>query len=193
MARPVEIDRDDALRKALDLFWRKGYRATSLNDLLHATGMGKGSFYAAFGSKQALFECVLERYHAASASATGHHTRKGLTALRNFLDVTMIKLAPAQRRRGCLLVNSVLELEGVEPQLHKIANRYLQDLESRCLRYLCDAQASGELKQALDPDDLAALTATLLQGLRVDSRMGRSQNQLRQRVDLFISLIAQPT
>ncbi len=192
MARPVEIDRDHAFRKARELFWRRGYRATSLNDLLDATGMGKGSFYAAFGSKEALFEATLDWYHASSAAArrkvNGSHA--GLAALREFLDSTLIDVSDARRRRGCLLVNTVVELEGVEPGLHRVAKRYLQALEQRCLDYLNEARAAGEIRSHIETPQLAALTATLLQGLRVDSRMGRSRDSLQERVDAFLSLIS---
>ena len=169
MARPVEIDRDQAFRKAGELFWRRGYTATSLNDLLQATGMGKGSFYAAFGSKEGLFEATLDWYHESSAAARRKvsETHKGIGALREFLDATMIEVSEAKRRRGCLLVNSVIELEGVKPDLHRRARRYLQALEDRCMQYLEEARSAGEIREYVGTTELAALTASLLQGLRV--------------------------
>ncbi len=195
MARPVEINRDQAFRRARELFWRRGYRATSLNDLLDATGMGKGSFYAAFGSKEALFEATLDWYHESSVAARSKvsDTHKGLAALHEFIDSTLIDVSEARRRRGCLLVNSVIELEGVEPGLHRIANRYLQALEQRCLDYLEEARVAGEIREDLGTPQLAGLAATLLQGLRVDSRMGRNRESQRQRVDTFLSLISNET
>ena len=113
--------------------------------------------------------------------------------MREFLDSTLIDVSDARRRRGCLLVNSVIELEGVEPGLHRIANRYLQALEQRCLTYLDEARAAGEIRQDVETAQLAALTATLLQGLRVDSRMGRSRESLKQRIDTFLSLFSNDT
>ncbi len=192
MARPVEIDRDQAFRKAGELFWRRGYTATSLNDLLQATGMGKGSFYAAFGSKERLFEAILDWYDETSAAARRRvsETHKGLGALRQFLDSTLIDLSDAKRQRGCLLVNSVVELEGVEPNLHQLASRYLQALEDRCMQYIEEARSAGEIREDVGTTELAALTATLLQGLRVDSRMGRTRESLKQRIDAFLSLIS---
>ena len=68
MARPVQVDRDKGLEKAESLFWSHGYTATSLSELLEVTSMGRGSFYAAYGSKQKLFEAVLERYQRDSAA-----------------------------------------------------------------------------------------------------------------------------
>ena len=133
------------------------------------------------------------RESSAAARTKASGTHKGLAALRGFLDSTLIDVSEAKRRRGCLLVNSVIELEGVEPGLHRTANRYLQALEQRCLDYLDEARAAGEIREDLETTQLAALTATLLQGLRVDSRMGRSRESLRQRVDAFLSLISNET
>ena len=62
MARPKEFDPEVAVDRAMDLFWRKGYGATSPNDLVAELGIGKGSLYAAFGSKRALFDLALDRY-----------------------------------------------------------------------------------------------------------------------------------
>ncbi len=192
MPRPIEINRDHAFHKASELFWRRGYRATSLNDLLDVTGMGKGSFYAAFGSKKKLFEATLTWYHKRSTAARrkSSDNHRGLAALREFLDATLIDISDVKRRRGCLLVNSVIELEGVEPELHRLANNYLKALEQRCLAYLEEARVAGEVGADLGTAELAALSATLLQGLRVDSRMGHSREALKQRVNAFLTLIS---
>ena len=190
MARPIEIDRDKAFRKSADLFWRRGYRATSLNDLLDATGMGKGSFYAAFGSKEELFATTLKWYRDRAFNNGSDLMHQGLAGLRHFLDTTLINIPATKRRCGCLLVNSVVELEGVEPELHRLASNYLSELETRCLAYIGEANGLGEINSQLNVEQLAPLTSTLLQGLRVDSRMRRSRNELAARIDTFIFLVS---
>ncbi len=154
--------------------------------------MGKGSFYAAFESKAALFAATLTWYRdrAAATHERIQASKRGLAALLGFLDATLIEPSSAERRRGCLLVNSVLELESVEPELYEIAKHYLQELEQQCTSYLHEALTLGELREDLQPANVGPLTATLLQGLRVDSRMGLSRAALEKRVDAFLSLIA---
>lgn len=194
MARPVEIDRATATRNARALFWRKGYLATSLRDLLAITHMGKGSFYAAYGSKEALFVQTLDWYHLMSQATRDEVslTHRGLDALEQFLNITLINVSAQKRKRGCLLVNTVIELEGVEPKLYNRAKEYLQTLENACLDFLLTAKDSGELRKDLKPEDLAQLCATLLQGLRVDARLGYDRALLSQRITLFRQLIATP-
>ncbi|MEM1433544.1 MAG: TetR/AcrR family transcriptional regulator [Pseudomonadota bacterium] len=191
MGRPIEIDREQAFRAALALFWQRGYQGTSLRELLHATGMGKGSFYAAFGSKEALFRSALDWYHqwtlAAKREIAAEH--QGLSALRAFLGATLIGVRAPKRRRGCLLVNSVVELAETEPALHRLAARYLRLLEHTCLEYLEQAAAAGELRPALTPATLAPLVATLIEGLRVDARLGTGPGALQQRVDALLELV----
>ena len=192
MARPVQIDRDKAFRNAADLFWQRGYLTTSLADLESATGMGKSSFYAAFGSKQALFEAVVDNYHHRSEALIRdiNASYTGLAALRAFIDQTLLQVGTRKRRYGCLLVNSVIELEGVEPTLYRRASEHLQKLEITCQRWLAAAAEEGALNTALNVEELSRLTASLLHGLRVDSRLGHSPEQLTARVGAFFTLIS---
>ena len=194
MGRPIQIDRAAAVRKAADVFWRRGYVATSLNDLELATGMGKGSFYAAFGSKQALFESIVESYHQRSVAVIREvgESKQGLAALEEFLRLTMIDVPDAKRRRGCLLVNSVVELDGVHSQLYRRVRGYLLKLEGACLAWLEEARAAGELRADLAPSALAPLVASLLHGLRVDSRLGQRREALRAKVETFVALVGAP-
>lgn len=192
MSRPVEIDRDRAFAAASDLFWCQGYRATSLQDLLAATGMGRGSFYGAFHSKEALFEAVVDDYRRSFARILDDALARdpGLAALRTFLDRTLIQVPDAERRRGCLLVNSVLELEGVDPRLHDLAVTCLKELDRAVTVCLDQAAVQGELRSDVEPGALAPVLISLIEGWRVASRTGVSREALRRQVDQFFTLIA---
>src|SRR4051812_18827446 len=113
MARPTEFDRDEAVRRALDLFWAKGYAATSLDDLTAAMGIGRGSLYNAFGDKHALFLEALDRYRADRLGQlrrvleAAPSARAGVAAA---LRGTVGALWSEAPRRGCLLANSAAEL-----------------------------------------------------------------------------------
>lgn len=191
MSRPVEIDRDQAFAAASALFWRQGYRSTSLQDLLAATGMGRGSFYAAFQSKEALFEAVVDDYRRAFVGLLERilARRHGLGALRTFLDRTLIRIPDARRRRGCLLVNSVLELEGVDARLHGLALASLRELDGAVTACLEQAARNGELRPDLDPGALAPVLISLIEGWRVASRAGVSREALQRQVDQFFAMI----
>lgn len=99
----------EAFAVGRELFAQRGYAATTLSELLDAMANSRSSFYAAFGSRQALFETVLDDYRARTARILeGIDARhSGLDALRNFLERTIVEPREADRGRGCLLVNAV--------------------------------------------------------------------------------------
>lgn len=191
MARPVEIDRDQAFRTALDLFWLRGYRSTSLQDLLEAMGIGRSSFYAAFRSKEDLFRDALAAYQGLMqetfARIRGEH--EGLAAVRAFFDETLIEVSEKQRRKGCLAVNSALELAGVEPRLHRQAGKALDELKAQLRSMLEEAKANRELGSGQSPEELAELFFTVLQGLRVSCRQGISRTEAENRVAALFKLV----
>ncbi len=195
MARPVQIDRKRALKAARELFWRQGYTATSMNQLLEATGMGAGSFYAAFGNKSRLFELAADHY-ADWSEAQFSGTRRdhaGLDALRMFLEKTLVDVSDVARRKGCLLVNSALELEGVEPQLHDVVSAHLAAFAASIRSCLEDAAEREELRAGISVTDAAALMMTLIHGLRVESRLGLNRADAGNRVNTMIHLVARET
>ncbi|MEC7997654.1 MAG: TetR/AcrR family transcriptional regulator [Pseudomonadota bacterium] len=145
MARPVQIDRSKALRAARDIFWRQGFTTTSMSQLLKAMDIGSGSFYAAFGSKPELFAQVIDKYQTWSAAQWERirTSRQGLDAISEFLNATVVDVSDKNRRKGCLLVNSILEMEGVETELHQQLVGKFNGLEHRlsvCLQWRAQNQ-----------------------------------------------------
>ena len=194
MARPVQIDCDKALRAASDIFWRQGYAATSMNQLLTSMNIGSGSFYAAFGSKPELFAQVIEKYDAWSAAQWERiRTKKeGLDAISEFLNNTVVDVSDKNRRKGCLLVNSILEMEGVDTELHQqLVNRFkgLEHTLSFCLQ---EAQDGGTLREGVSVAEGVGYLMTNIYGLRVASRAGLSRAEARRRVRVLIRMISKP-
>jgi TetR/AcrR family transcriptional repressor of nem operon len=173
VARPVEFDRSQAVNRALVLFWRKGYQASSLADLLAAMGIGRSSFYAAFTDKRTLFLECLDLFAGRTVELV-QRTRSEmppLDALQHFFERNFISVpgsgagAPASRHWGCMLVNTVLELAGVDDGLAKRASGHLSDVQrifQECLR-----EAGAEAARA---EELAALLMLVNEGIRVSSR-----------------------
>ncbi len=192
MARPVQIDRDKALREARDIFWRQGFTVTSMSQLLKAMDIGSGSFYAAFGSKPELFAQVIDKYDAWSAAQWERirTTKTGLDVIREFLNATIVDVSDRNRLKGCLLVNSILEMEGVDTELHQqLVNRF-KGLEHRLSICLQEAQDSGTLREDVSIAEGVGYLMTNIYGLRVASRAGLSRAEARQRVRLLIRMIS---
>lgn len=125
--RPRSFDEAAALDAAMQVFWQKGFEATSLDDLTKAMGLSRSSFYAAFGSKQTLF-----------LRAVDHYSRRGLRSLKDvaetadgdIVDAMLQALAnPEGGSRGCLLINCITELAPHDDQVADIGRRHLEAIE----------------------------------------------------------------
>jgi TetR/AcrR family transcriptional regulator, transcriptional repressor for nem operon len=174
MARSKAFDPDVALRKAMQLFWRQGYEATSVDDLVHAMGVNRASLYATFGDKRTLFRLALERYIATVLTPRLDATESAssaLAGLRGLLRELVAFAAGDPQRRGCLAVNAVCELAGRDPEVTALLKGQAEALEVRLGRVIARAQANGELPRGRDPTALARLLASIIAGLRVRSKL----------------------
>lgn len=173
------------------MFWHQGYRSTSLQQLIDGMGINKSSFYAAFDSKAALFVSILDYYwEQTQATITRIRTEKsGLAAIRAFADATIVDIPKQERALGCLAVNSVLELAGVDQELHKHANQILVDIEAELHSLLVEAKDIGEMEVTQTPAELSKLLMLLLQGLRVSCRRSITTPKARASVDAMMQAL----
>lgn len=193
MARPVEIDRKESFERAYSLFWSRGYLSTSLNDLLQELEVGRSSFYAAFGSKEALFLCVLDRYEEQIEEKFGRLMREheGFAALRAYLYESGVNVSAAQRRKGCLAVNTALELADVDDELHKRASSILETIESKLVEIFEECLHLKEIDNTQSPELLARTFWIGLQGLHVVFRQDLSRSEAAKSVDGLLALYSQ--
>ncbi len=191
MARPPEFVRMKALEAAMKLFWARGYTATSLPDLLAAMGIARSSFYASFGTKRQLFAECLELFGDRTLAIVDENARRlPPTALpRAFFEATVLDVAPRRVKQGCLMVNTVLELADVDPELHKLAAQKLSAIESAFARAFQIAQQKGELDTTRSPEELASLVMTINFGLRVRSRQNQSRQALKSITENSLSML----
>jgi TetR/AcrR family transcriptional repressor of nem operon len=172
--RPKIFDEEEVINKAIEVFWKKGYEASSAEELLKAMGIGKSSFYLAFkGGKQELFERAM-----AQRSDNGiKQMQKGLKESKNKIEFLksrfMNTLDPKSERfsNGCLMGNSIAELSNINPELKDRAAFFLVRLEKIFLAVLKEAKAKGELKSKEDPALLAKQLITFWNGLNISVRV----------------------
>lgn len=189
MARPREFDVDQAIERALHLFWAKGYEGTTLTDLTDTLGISRPSLYAAFGSKEELFQRALERY-ATGASAAVRAALEAPTAREAAYAVLRFHADAAGRAdvpRGCLLVQGALACsEETEPVRAALAEqRRAGELATRA-RFE-KAQRAGELGHDAKPADLARWVWTVCHGLAVQAASGATREQLRRVVEVAMT------
>ncbi len=171
MSRPREFDDADVLEAATDRFWQHGYAATSVRDLGQAMGLVPASLYNAFGSKHALFARCLDRYldgNMRERVARLEATKPPRAAIETFLnEIVSRSLADP---RGCLLVNSALEVAPHDAQVGAVIAARLAELEAFFRRCVAAGQRDGSIASRYPAEDLARLMLTTVMGLRVLAR-----------------------
>ena len=170
MARPREFDADRALDGALQLFWAKGYEATSLDEICDATGLSRSSLYGAFGDKRALLLRSLERYSeggSARIAARLDATRPIRAALLALLEDFIAQIVAGPGRRGCFIGNCAAELARGDREAMACVRRSLERNTTVFRDALARAQARGDLAAGADIAEMARFLTAGIQGLRL--------------------------
>lgn len=186
MPRPREFDRTEVLDRALELFWHRGYEATSMQDLVDAMGIHRGSLYGTFGDKRALFLAALRRYDEvwiSSFVAPLSEAGPVRPAIRRILEEAGCA-ATDGARRGCLAINSAVELAPHDPELARRVGSMFSRVEEVLRRALERGRQAGELSAEIDPGALARFLLSVLHGLRVLARAGAEPEALRDTVEV---------
>jgi TetR/AcrR family transcriptional repressor of nem operon len=187
MPRPREFEPEEVLDSAMRQFWERGYRATSVDDLVRATGVKPGSLYTAFpGGKRALFLGSLERYSKLIVpSKLGELEDPGASVaqVRAYFDGLVQDLLTPEGRQGCLLVNSAVESAATDPEVAAVVRGHLARLE-RCFAIaLRTAVRRGEVPDDTDPAARAKGLVATSQGLMVVGKANPDEEVLRAIVD----------
>jgi TetR/AcrR family transcriptional repressor of nem operon len=191
VARPKAFDRDQALEAAMHLFWLKGYEATSLDDLLRGMKIGRQSLYDTFGDKRALFLAALGRYRDltdAFVRSCLAETTSVKAAIRG-LFMQVVNEPREHKRRGCLLVNSAVELSPHDPAAARIVSAGQRASQRLFRRALELGRQRGEIAAGRDLRALARYLVSALQGLRVMAKADPNPAALRDVVDVALGAL----
>lgn len=192
MARPREFDEGAALDAAIQCFWSRGYEATSVRDLADAMGIAGPSLYNTFGDKRTLYRQALEHYVERGFCDRVRRFESDLApraAIAAFFDeIIELSLADDQRK-GCLIVNSALELAPHDPEFQVALVKVLRDMEAFFHRCVKAGQDTGAISVSLPADDLARMLLGLLMGLRVLARSRPEPELLRGLVRPALALL----
>ncbi|HSK38979.1 MAG TPA: TetR/AcrR family transcriptional regulator [Arenibaculum sp.] len=181
MVRPREFNVDVALDEALRLFWRNGYEATSMQDLLAAMGLSRSSFYDCFGSKHEVLISAIRRYCEHETAKLDHLTADGgpvRPVLASILRAAYDSSTGTEPRVGCLMVNCAVELAPRDPMVEAEVRTYVDGIERRIEALLRRGQQTGEVNPSHDPRALAQSIMIALTGLLVMSKAGRDRDTL---------------
>jgi TetR/AcrR family transcriptional repressor of nem operon len=192
MSRPKEFNPDDAIEKAMQVFWHKGYEATSMEDLLSAMDLNRGSLYDTFGDKRQLFLKVIDRYcttFVGSKFSLLDQPGPALPTLRRFITGMIEGGLADPQRRGCLIANTVMELSPHENEIAGTLRQILKVAEDTFFRTLARAKQQGELKNDKDPRALAHFLTTMLQGTIVMIKAGAPADVVKQTAETALTVL----
>ncbi|RKH59917.1 TetR/AcrR family transcriptional regulator [Corallococcus aberystwythensis] len=189
MARTKEFDRDEAVRRAMQVFWEQGYEATSTDDLLRAMGIGRQSMYDTFGDKHGLYLEALRAYQAEYSANLVECLRSHpspLGAIREFL-LSIPNGTQKARARGCLSVNATAELASTDPDVDTLLKSGGALGQAALERVVKEAQRKGELSPKLDARVAASFLLATIGGLRLSAKAGTPPEALRDVVDFALA------
>jgi TetR/AcrR family transcriptional repressor of nem operon len=191
MARTKAFDREKALQAAFDVFWCRGYGATSLDDLLQGMGIARQSLYDTFTDKHHLFIEVLESYRAKNASQVQECLVKSGSVKEGVKQLlySIVEESLDEKQRGCMMLNATLELSPHDPQVADIAAANQRSIEMALRGALELAKDQGEIDKSKDTRALARFIISSYQGLRVSAKTDPDPERLRQIADVTLSAI----
>ena len=181
MARLKSFDEDRALDAAVDCFWLRGYKATSVRDLADAMRIGGTSLYNAYGDKRALFSRSLERYAQRSMREriarleAGHRPRE---AIRAFIAEIIDRSLKDPDRKGCLLINSALDVAPHDAEIGKVVGGYLDEIRTFFRHNIEAARKAGQVPRRTDAEALSGHLLGVVTGIRVLARTGANRKLL---------------
>jgi TetR/AcrR family transcriptional repressor of nem operon len=192
MARRKEFDSEEALQKAMEVFWSRGYEAASIQDLVRHMGINRQSLYDTFGDKHALYLKALDRYREVESRKLfellegGGSVKKALRQL--FSDVVEGSLCDGGRR-GCFMGNAMSELAGRCKDTAARTCNNMAAIEEAFYRGLVRGKKEGELKGVRDPRAVARFLYSSLQGLMLIAKVKQNRKTLEDVVKVTLSVL----
>lgn len=190
MARSKEFDEKAVLRKAMELFWEQGYEKTSMQDLVDHMGIHRRSIYDTFGDKRSLFLASLNHYEELIVKEMESIISSTSSTKQAIRDVFIFILnAIEQYPKGCLSVNSAVELSLVDKEIGCIVTKMFNRTEDMLNNLIKRGQNSGELSKEIDSDNTSRFLHNNLVGIRVLIKTNYDKKELEGIIALALSVL----
>ncbi|MFS4094225.1 TetR/AcrR family transcriptional regulator [Streptomyces sp. AF1A] len=190
MARVREFDTEAAVEAAMSAFRRKGFEGTSVQDLVDATKVGRGSLYAAFGSKEGLYRAAVDRYRERYADPLVEVLRSGAPArelLREVFVDLVDEIVRDGSRQACLIVSAASERIRYDAEVGRSVRGATGALEDALTDLIAEAQKQGQVGESKGARDLARFFVATMQGLRVMGAIEPDRRSLMASVEVALS------
>lgn len=194
MSAQAKFNRDDVIEKAKNLYWEKGYHATSMRNLQDVVDMRPGSIYAAFGNKDNLFKEALSRYADEGASNLAKsiaQEKTVLAGLKRFIHSVTVCSKGTAPSGMCMVVKTIGELtQNDSPELLGYATSILERVEASFVKAFEQAINNGEISRDKDPAELARYFQIQVMGLRTYAQVSNDTDAVEKYIDgIFETLL----
>ena len=190
IGRPREFDPDQVLDQAMHVFWAQGYKNTSLQDLLDATGLSKSSLYQAYGSKHQLFIATVDHYYTTFAkemSVRFERAGTGFAFIEGFLNDAVRETEGSACRRGCLLVNTANECAQGDAAIADAVSKGFEKVKSILYRAIEQGRVDGSVSPHVNSKFMASYLLSSMTGLRTMVKGGAATSEIRHIVAIVLS------
>ena len=186
--RPRVFDMDEALDKALGIFWKRGYEGASIAELAEALGINKPSLYAAFGNKEELFKKALSRYVSGPVAFIQEAVNQptAFEVAQNFLINAVKFFTDTKHPKGCLIVQAALSVSADSLLVQDLLTKYRYSYEQQLAKRFEKAKEDGDLPTDANAETLAKFLSTLHQGMSVQVTSGASKGELMEIVEFAL-------
>jgi len=182
MARTRAFEPDEALSKAMHVFWERGFSETSIDDLVEATGVSRYGLYSVWEDKRGIFLAALDKYKADQISfmlAELETDCASRAAVENFFNFFALTAKDKNSTKGCLFANTAMEFGTADKQVAQRVTKHFRRLEGAFKRALIRARETGEVPDSFDPASGAIMLAGIAQGLLVMVRAGEPHKKIK--------------
>ncbi|KKL54187.1 hypothetical protein LCGC14_2267910 [marine sediment metagenome] len=192
MPRKKTFIPEQALDKAMYIFWEKGFDNTSLPDLLTTMGISRQSMYDTFGDKRKLFIQVMDRYEdnmkeAMAQLLTSHDT--SLDAIKGHFRSTLATINLQPKRKACLMANTAMELAFKDEVIISKVKNYMEMYMKAFLHALAVAQKNNEISKSVNIEALAKYLTTNLHGLGIMAKCGATEDDLNDIIGVTFAIL----
>jgi len=192
MPRVKLFNEEEVLQKSMELFWKKGYHATSIQDMVNHLGINRGSMYDTFGGKKNLFDKSLALYCSINQNATLNFLKneKSVKAgLKKLFEVFIEDSVQDRDKKGCLVVNTTTELNPCDDEINKVLLQNKDALETMFCDFLKQGQEKGEISKDKDIQAMSSLIYILLSGIRVVARLESTDKKLLSSINMVLGTL----
>lgn len=192
MPRTKQFNEEEVLNKAMELFWEKGFHATSMQDLVNHLGINRASIYDTFGGKNMLFDKAFQNYRDTSLTSLKKILSAEVDVKEGFRKLFQMAIDDVETdacQKGCFVVNTITELVPGDDILQEKLRQHSANTELLFAAYIQKGIDDGTIKVSKNPQTIAFTLFTLFSGLRVMTKVEKNQEKLGEMIEVGLSIL----